>query len=359
MDLAKASWTWEEREAAHTVEVDEVKNMKKPALVRRLTARGLEAKGKRDALQAQLLSAIEADFLSAEENEKAKAIDLITEDRHAEHNGLGSEQRQVGRYSELEEDLKERLETVAAKFDAFQPTLRDLKEQVDNDPRRNDLDFTNIIPVMDAYLVHLRELAEQKRHMMVSAEEASGQIQESQEEMRYKVAYLQLLLREYDQDIDDEFINVFTTGHGPRSCHLTMLASAVRRSDIARLCVKFGLVKQVQIRPTSAAFDGIGWAIVVFHHARAARDISRTAAPILIANKPVCAIAVGEARKDSEGDSATTAARPADPLEEVLAAEPLLAIDGIGETREALAAAGALPVGGQPVGLPLQVSPGR
>jgi hypothetical protein len=357
----KARLEREEQEAAHTAEVGVVDNMKNPALTKRLPERGLEVEGKRDELRRVFFALSEADLLSAEENDNTKAIDLISEDGHAEHDGLGNEQRQVDRYAELEEDLKDKLEIVAAKFDALQPTLRDLKEQTNNDPRRNDLDFTTIFPVMDAYVVQLRELAEQKKHMLVSAEEAAGQMQDSQEEMRYKIAYLQLLLREYDKDIDDEFIDVFTTGHGPRSCHLTMLASAVRRSDIARLCVKFGLIKQVQIRPTSAAFDGIGWAIVVFHHARAARDISRTGAPLLIANKPVCAIAVGNhAWTDSEGASATTPARPADPLEEMRAAEPLLAIDGIGEPREALATAGALPVGGrQPVGLPLQVSPER
>ena len=63
---------------------------------------------------------------------------------------------------------------------------------------------------------------------------------------------------------------------------------------------------------------------------RAVRDISRTTAPILIGNKPVCAIVVGEAVTDLEGDSATTPAQLGDPLEEMLAAEPLLAIDGIG-----------------------------
>jgi hypothetical protein len=327
-DLAKASWTKEERDAAHTVEVQEVKTMKKPALVRRLTARGLEVKGKRDALQAQLLSALKADLLSAEENENRNVIDLTSEDAHAEHAGLVNEQRQLVRYRELEEALNEKLETVAAKFDALKPNLRDLKEQAGSDPRRYDLDFTNIIPVMDMYVVQLRELAEQKKHMMVSAEDATGQIQESQEEMRYKVAYLQLVLRDYDKDIDEEFINVFTTAHGPRTCHLSMLASAIRRSDIVRLCVKFGLVKQVQIRPTSAAFDGIGWAIVVFHHACAAAHISRAAAPILIANQPVCATAVGEAGSDAGGDSAATPAQSADPLEEMLAAESLLAVAG-------------------------------
>ena len=72
-------------------------------------------------------------------------------------------------------------------------------------------------------------------------------------------------------------------------------------------------------------------------------DISRITVPLLIANKPVCAIAVGDqAGTDSEGDSATTPAQPDEPLEEMRAAEPLLAIDDIGEPREALAAAGAL-----------------